>query len=64
MGFIEEHWGSIYLVAEWIIRLAMVVVVPFRRSPEAARSWLLLVFFLPIPGLILYTLIGGSPSTR
>lgn len=58
MGFIEEHWGSIYLVAEWIIRLAMVVVVPFRRSPEAARSWLLLVFFLPIPGLILYTLIG------
>lgn len=58
MGFIEAHWGGIYLAAEWIIRLAMVVVIPFRRSPEAARSWLLLVFFLPIPGLILYTLIG------
>lgn len=58
IAFFETHWGSIYVAAEWIIRLAMVVVVPFRRSPEATRSWLLLVFFLPIPGLILYTLIG------
>jgi len=58
MNLIEDHWGSIYFTAEWAIRLAMVVAVPFRRSPEAARSWLLLLFFLPIPGLVLYLLIG------
>jgi cardiolipin synthase len=58
MTYLEEHWGAFYLVTEWIIRLTMVVLVPLRRSPEAARSWLLLLFFLPIPGLILYLAIG------
>lgn len=53
MTYLEEHWGAFYLAIEWIIRLAMVLLVPLRRSPEAARSWLLLLFFLPIPGLIL-----------
>src|SRR4051812_33506655 len=46
-------------VVEWLIRLAMLLVVPFRRSPAAARSWLLLIFFLPIPGLLLFLLIGS-----
>lgn len=58
MEFIENHWGAFYLITEWAIRLAMVLAVPLRRSPEAARSWLLLLFFLPIPGLVLYLLIG------
>ncbi|MFD2427792.1 cardiolipin synthase [Sphingobium scionense] len=57
MAHLENHWGLFYLSTEWIIRLAMVIAVPFRRSPEAARSWLLL-FFLPIPGIILYLLVG------
>src|SRR5689334_1770743 len=46
-------------VIQWGIRLAMLVIVPSRRTPEAARSWLLLIFFLPIPGLILFLLIGS-----
>src|SRR5689334_14344157 len=41
------------------IRLAMLVMVPARGTPEAARSWLLLIFFLPIPGLLLFLLIGS-----
>ena len=53
-----EHLALIYLLIEWSIRLAMVVIVPLRRPPEAARSWLLLVFFLPVPALVLYRLIG------
>ena len=36
----------------------MVVIVPFRRSPEAAKGWLLLIFFEPAVGLLLYLLIG------
>lgn len=55
-----EHLALIYLLVEWSIRLVMVVVVPLRRPPEAARSWLLLVFFLPVPALVLYRLIGRS----
>ena len=46
-------------VIQWGIRLAMLFIVPSRRTPEAARSWLLLIFFLPIPGLILFLLIGS-----
>jgi cardiolipin synthase A/B len=46
-------------ILEWLIRVAMLAVIPFRRSPAAARSWLLLIFFLPIPGLLLFLLIGS-----
>jgi cardiolipin synthase len=36
----------------------MLVVVPFRRTPEAAKGWLLAVFFLPWPALLVYWFIG------
>ncbi|MEN3792105.1 cardiolipin synthase [Fulvimarina sp. MAC3] len=49
-----------YLLCEWAIRLVMVFVIPMRRPPEAARSWLLLVLFLPIPALIAYRLFGRA----
>ncbi len=51
-------WASLYLVSEWVIRIGMLVAVPFRRSPEAAKGWLLFGFFLPWPALALYLLIG------
>src|SRR3954471_8332249 len=47
-----------YFIVEWIIRIAMLFSVPLRRTPQAAQAWLLLIFFLPIPGLILYAAIG------
>jgi len=58
MAFTTALWTIIYLISEWIIRIAMVILVPFRRSADAARSWLLLVFFLPWPALLLYLFIG------
>jgi cardiolipin synthase A/B len=59
-------WASLYLLSEWMIRLLMLVVVPFRRSPEAAKGWLLFFFFLPWPALLVYVLIGrpGYPRWR
>lgn len=51
-------WGAAYLVIIWTIRLSMLVILPLRRSPQAAASWLLLIVFLPIPGLLLYLVIG------
>jgi len=51
--------GENYYVAEWLIRLGALAVIPFRRSAAATRSWLLLIFFLPVPGLLLFLAIGS-----
>jgi cardiolipin synthase len=51
--------GSLlYLASEWIIRFVMLFYVPQRRTPAASRTWLLLIFLLPWPGLILYWVFG------
>jgi cardiolipin synthase len=50
--------GTLYYASEWAIRLAMLVYVPQRRSAAAARTWLLLIFLMPWPGLLVYALLG------
>src|SRR5262245_23377488 len=57
-------WAWIFFLSEWAIRLAMLVVVPFRRTPAAAKGWLLLIFFEPWVGLLLYVLIGRAKLPR
>ncbi|HUD27586.1 MAG TPA: phospholipase D-like domain-containing protein [Novosphingobium sp.] len=58
--FDAAHLALAYLLLEWAIRVAMIVVIPLRRPPEAARSWLLLVLFLPVPALLLFRMIGTA----
>ncbi|MGB8356427.1 MAG: cardiolipin synthase [Chthoniobacteraceae bacterium] len=60
------HWSLLYLISEWIVRLVMLVYVPQRRSSAATRTWLLLIFLLPWPGIILYALFGRihMPGSR
>lgn len=53
------HMELFWYAAEWAIRLGALAVVPLRRSPNAARAWLLLIFFLPVPGLLLFLAIGS-----
>ena len=53
-------WGALYLAGEWIIRIGALFYVPQRRAPSAARAWLLLIFFLPYVGLVLYSLVGRA----
>lgn len=56
---ISSHlFADILYASEWLIRLVMLVYVPQRRSPAAARTWLLLIFVFPWPGLALYAVIG------
>ncbi len=55
-------WG--FVLSEWAIRLIMLAVVPFRRTPAAAKGWLLLIFFEPWIGLLLYALIGRPTMPR
>src|SRR5512134_1442399 len=58
------HWGTIAIVADWAIRIVMLPIVPTRRSPEAAKGWLLLIFFLPWVGLVAYDSIGRPRLPR
>jgi cardiolipin synthase len=59
MAFPQEISPAlIFVVAEWAIRICALILIPFRRSPDSARAWLLLLLFLPVPGLLLYWLIG------
>src|SRR6516165_8426360 len=56
--------GWIFFASEWAIRLVMLVVVPLRRTPAAAKGWLLLILFEPWLGLVLYLLIGRAKLPR
>ena len=55
-----SHWELVYYTSEWIIRLLMLIYVPQRRSAAASRAWLLLIFLLPWPGLVVYALFGRA----
>ena len=54
----------IYVAVEWAIRIGALIKIPFRRSSDSARAWLLLLLFLPLPGLLLYGLIGRPSYPR
>lgn len=50
--------------SEWLVRFVMLGVVIERHPPRTAMSWLLVIFFLPWPGLVLYLLIGENRLPR
>jgi cardiolipin synthase A/B len=53
-------------VLNWSIRLWALWHVPRRRSPSAARAWLLLILVAPIVGIALYSIFGRAylPAKR
>jgi cardiolipin synthase len=57
-------WTWAVFITDWVIRLVMVVIVPVRRPPSAARSWLLLILFMPWVGLALFWLVGSNRLPR
>lgn len=54
----DLHPGYWLFLLDWLIRLAALAWIPVRSSPAAARSWLLLVGFVPLLGLPLYLVLG------
>ena len=67
MGFVQivlHSFAWAFILSEWAIRLVMLAVVPFRRTPAAAKGWLLLIFFEPWIGLLLYALVGRPTMPR
>ena len=61
-----DYWtiGTTLLALDWAIRLAALWWIPSRTTPAAARSWLLLVGFVPLLGLPLYLLLGHPWLSR
>lgn len=55
---IDLQPGYWLFLLDWLIRLAALAWIPVRSPPAAARSWLLLVGFLPLLGLPLYLVLG------
>jgi cardiolipin synthase len=58
MSITAPDLGVAYYAFEWAIRIGALIVVPQRRKPAAAMGWLLFIFFLPLPGLLLFLAIG------
>lgn len=56
--------SELFYFSEWLVRLVMLGVVIERHPPRTAMSWLLVIFFLPWPGLVLYLLIGENRLPR
>lgn len=52
------HYGLWLLAIDWLIRIAALFWIPTRCTPAAARSWLLLVGFVPLLGLPIYLVFG------
>ena len=59
-----SHWASAYVAFEWLVRLFALFVVPARRPPTAATAWLLLIFFQPVLGGIVYLFVGRPRVAR
>ncbi len=53
------NFGFFYFAVNWLIRIVMFVLVPYRRSASAAYAWLMLILVFPVGGLLLYLLIGS-----
>ncbi len=49
--------GFLY-IAEWIVRVVALFVVVHKRRPTAALAWLVVIYFQPWIGIVLYLLIG------
>ena len=52
-------------VAEWSIRIVMTAVILRRRfSPSTAMAWLVLIFFVPEFGMVVYWLVGVNHLSK
>jgi len=56
---VEALIPIVLLVAEYIIKIVALGVIPENRRPSSSQAWLLLILFLPAIGLPLFLLIGS-----
>ncbi len=55
-------WSNVlatFQVIDWLVRIAALFIVPRNRKPTAGISWLLTIFLLPVPGIILFFILSS-----
>ena len=59
-------WTLVFLIFDWIVRIIALFVVPRNRRPTSGMAWLMAIFLLPVPGLLLFLIIGSNrlPKSR
>ncbi|MFC0582988.1 cardiolipin synthase [Micrococcoides hystricis] len=57
-AFLPEWAVAVLFVLELAVRVLMLGIIPGNRRPTTAMAWLLLIFFVPLPGIILFLLFG------
>ncbi|MCB1273765.1 MAG: cardiolipin synthase [Leucobacter sp.] len=53
-------WTIFVLAIDITIRITALFIVPRNRRPTAGMAWLMAIFLFPVPGLLLFLLIGGN----
>jgi cardiolipin synthase A/B len=58
--------GVVFFAVDLVIRLLALGTIPHNRRPSAAWGWLLVIFFFPILGGLVFLLLGRAdlPETR
>src|SRR5260221_1807717 len=54
----------ITIVIFWIVGLMLLFIVPRNRKPSSATAWLLLMYVIPLLGLIIFFLIGSPKLSK
>jgi cardiolipin synthase len=57
-------WPAIVLTVDMVIRVLAVIYIPRNRRPQTALAWLVLIFALPVPGILLFLLFGSRRLPR
>ena len=56
--------SALVVLADLIIRIVVLGVIPGNRRPTTAMAWLLCIFFLPYIGLVLFLMFGNFRLSR
>ena len=57
-------WPILLLTLDMVIRVLAVVYIPRNRRPQTALAWLVLIFVVPVPGILLFFLFGSRRLPR
>jgi cardiolipin synthase A/B len=52
------------LILDMVIRVLAVIYIPRNRRPQTALAWLVLIFVVPVPGILLFFLFGSRRLPR
>lgn len=67
-ALLEGNWAYVWtllvLIVDNAIRIVSVFVVPRNRRPTSGMAWLMAIFLAPVPGLILFLIIGSNRLPR